>query len=64
MQRECISHSFFFFFFQLTASHLFFKLIFGSNITPGILPFSALKIALEKREGGREKGRGKESMKT
>jgi len=38
--------------------------MFGSNITPGILPFTALKISLEKREGSREKARGKGSMKT
>lgn len=62
MQRECISHSSFFSAHSL--SLLFFKLIFGSNITPGILPFTALNISLEKREGGREKARGRGSMKT
>lgn len=59
MKRECISHSFFFPAFSL--SLLFFKLIFGSNITPGILPFTALKISVGKRKGRREEGREGES---
>lgn len=52
---------FFFFFPAFSLSLLFFKLIFGSNITPGILPFTALKISVGKRKGRREEGREGES---
>lgn len=67
MKRECTSQSSFF--PASSLSLLFFKLIFGSNITPGILPFTALKFLLERgreegRGGGREGGSSRGSMKT